>query len=272
MPIHTIDGTQHRSEDFGLSSRAIELLWKMEERHFWHKARNRWIHRALKAGGVRSRAAILEVGCGSGAVSTFLHSRGYDVTGIDTAASLVRKAHERCAAATFIVGDISKVPASRLFDVVGLFDVLEHLDRPEDLLRACFPHARPGSLFIATVPAQRVLHTVIDDLSGHKRRFEAGELAALFGRVGLREIEERAIFRLTAAFQSYARRSAAGIQTASTLTAEAVESLWIDNFTIPSAPVNWVLESLCAVERCLAFDRAKNRQGASLLAIGRYPG
>ena len=151
----------------------------MEERHFWHRARNRWIARALADAGSPPPCTLLEVGCGSGAVAQALQARGYAVTGIDTAQALVEKAHQRCAEATFVVGDSAWLEAGP-FAVIGLFDVLEHLDDPRAMLRLCRERAAPGALFAVTVPAQQALHTVIDHLSGHKRRYEAGELGALW--------------------------------------------------------------------------------------------
>jgi len=268
MPL-TITKTEHRSEDYGLASDEIELLWRMEERHFWHRARNRWIEKALRTAGVRPPAAVLEVGCGSGAVAAYLHSRGYRMTGIDTAAPLVTKAHERCPDASLIVGDVASVDIG-LFDCIGLFDVLEHLDDPLEMLAACRRHANPGALFAATVPAQRALHTVIDDLSGHKKRYETGELAALFTAAGLREVEERGIFRSTVPMQRGLRRHAAG-QRAEQLSEDERRALWVKNFQVPVAPVNLALSAMCAIERIFGFGSARDRAGATLLTTGRLP-
>ena len=63
--------------------------------------------------GVTPPATLLEVGCGSGAVAGFLHGRGYAVTGIDTAAPLVKKASERFPDANFIVGDVGRFEEGR---------------------------------------------------------------------------------------------------------------------------------------------------------------
>jgi 2-polyprenyl-3-methyl-5-hydroxy-6-metoxy-1,4-benzoquinol methylase len=271
MPFQIIEGTTHQRDDFGLRPEALRLLWKMEERHFWHRARNKWIQRALSEGGAGPDSAVLEVGCGSGAVATFLHRLGYSVTGIDTFEPSVRKAHERCQHARFIVGNVSTASLGQVFDVICFFDVLEHLDRPEDLLRACFRHARAGTLFLATVPSQKALHTVIDDLSGHKRRFESGDLAALFAAAGLVNVDERAIFRLTAVFQKSARKVASG-RTLSELSDAEIDLLWAANFKVPPPLVNYTLAFLCEAELRVGFDAARRRKGASLIAWGWYPG
>jgi SAM-dependent methyltransferase len=269
MPL-VVTAVAHQHEDYGLEPEELVLLWRMEERHFWHRARNRWIAAALRRAGVRPPATVLEVGCGSGAVSTFLHETGYRVTGVDTSLPQVRKAYERCPDASFIVGSIeSLTPPAERYDAVCFFDVLEHLDDPLAMLAAAGSHARPGTLFVATVPAQRALHSAIDDLSGHKKRYERGELAELFRTAGLDQIEERGIFRAILPMLRRVRRDARDRDVAQLTPAER-HHLWVDNFRVPSLPVNSALTALCAMER-LGFAGARDREGASLLATGRLP-
>lgn len=270
MPLIRTPGVQHRSEDYGLDAETIGLLWRMEERHFWHRARNAWILRALRQVGLLPPTSVLEVGCGSGAVAWSLHAAGYDVTGIDTAEPLVIKAHERCAGATFVVGDVASFSSPKAFAAVAFFDVLEHLSDPESMIRSCRHLVAPGSILIATVPAQAALHTVVDDLSGHKRRYERGELAALFSRVGLTDVQERGIFRLTSVFQKRLRRDDSS-RDASSLSEEERRAIWRRNFRIPPAIINGGFEALCALERTVGFDLARDRAGASLIATGRFP-
>jgi len=272
MPIVIQSDLRHRAEDFDLDPEIIRGLWNMEDRHFWHAARNRWILRALRAGGVKPPAAILEVGCGSGATARSMHAGGYRLTGIDTAEPLIRKAHERAPEATFIAGEVEKLPASAgPFDAVCFFDVLEHLDDPISLMQQALAHARPGALVLATVPGLRALHSVIDDLSGHKKRFETGELASLFSTAGLVQIEERGIFRLTMlALKRF--RSKNNPRAASTLDLAERRALMIDNFRIPWSPANLALDVACALEEKLGYGVARNRAGASFLASGRFAG
>ena len=65
---------------------------------------------------------------------------------------------------------------------------------------------KPGGLCIATVPALSALKSVVDDLAGHKRRYEPGELSALLARSGLVAIEERGIFAALLPLMQLVRR------------------------------------------------------------------
>lgn len=267
MPL-VITDRDHNEQDFGLDHELVSGLWEMENRHFWHSARNRWLAKALAAHALPAGARFLDVGCGSGAVAGFLHRAGFRVVGVDTAEPLLRKAHERCPDVTFVVGRVEHLPiGGRPFDAVGAFDVLEHLDDPDALLGDALRYLKPGGLVIATVPGLRSLHSAIDDLSGHKRRYEPGELAELLRRAGLTDVEERGIFRATTPVVRR-MRSRTPVEE---LTAEQRQAIMLANVRVPTPVVNRAFGLLCAAERSIGFGRAVGRGGGSLLAVGRSP-
>src|SRR5687767_4046971 len=102
MPVIEVSG-QHNDADFSLAPRALNALWRMEDKHFWHSARNAWIADLLKSYGEPPPRRVLDVGCGSGAVARRLVHLGYQVTGVDTERRLIAKASERCNSASFVV-------------------------------------------------------------------------------------------------------------------------------------------------------------------------
>jgi SAM-dependent methyltransferase len=62
------------------------------------------------------------------------------------------------------------------FDVVGAFDVLEHIDRDDKALRGMFTALRPGGGLVVTVPQHRWLWSEADEFAGHARRYTRREL------------------------------------------------------------------------------------------------
>src|SRR5262249_61641287 len=68
---------------------------------------------------------------------------------------------------------ISFVPE---FDVVGAFDVLEHLVEDNRALAQMFNAARPGGGLLVTVPQQRYLWSASDEHAMHQRRYSSAEL------------------------------------------------------------------------------------------------
>ena len=265
----TITPVEHESADFDLDPDVIRALWRMEEHHFWTRSRSEWNAAALAEAGVEVGARVLDVGCGSGCVAGHLAALGYDVTGVDTAEPLVRKAHERYPAVAFFVADVDRLPAEAgVFDAVGFFDVLEHMVEPILMVGAALSRARPGAVVLATVPARRALHSIIDDVSGHKRRYELGELGALFTAAGLIDVRERGIFRWTEPLQRLARARYARTNTYTRF--EARRAL-IHSLRVPAGPLNGLLRAVCALERRVSLRRAIDRPGPTLLAVGRVP-
>ena len=74
--------------------------------------------------------------------------------------------------------DARRIPFECEFDVVGAFDVLEHLVEDESALAQMFNAARPGGGLLVTVPQQRYLWSASDEYAMHQRRYSRAELRA----------------------------------------------------------------------------------------------
>lgn len=96
----------------------------------------------------------LDVGCGGGILSEALARHGAITTGIDMSAELIEIAqlhalgsgiHEgldyRCMSAESLA---ETMPAS--YDLVTCMEMLEHVPKPEEVVRACASMVRPGGL------------------------------------------------------------------------------------------------------------------------------
>ena len=95
---------------------------------------------------------ILDFGCGAGWLSKILSSEGYDVTGIDVSASLIRSARESCSKDSFIVGDCMKLPFDDgVFDWIVGSAILHHLDTDQALVE-CHRVASSGGILLLMEP------------------------------------------------------------------------------------------------------------------------
>lgn len=105
-------------------------------------------------------AAILDLGCGTGAHAALLAARGYRVHGVDRSDEMLRRAEERvgglpeetAARLSFSGGDIRTLRLAERFDtVVALFHVMSYQTTNADL-QAAFAtaeaHLKPGGLFL----------------------------------------------------------------------------------------------------------------------------
>ena len=155
--------------------------------HWWYEGRRRIVEAELeRVLPPRKDRTLLEVGCGSGAMLPMLARFGRAV-GLEPDASSV--AH--CAAA---LGDVASVVCGRIpddvprdgsFDVVGAFDVLEHLPDDHSAVDSLRDALRPGGILVATVPAFPILWGRQDELSHHFRRYRRRGLCELMSSAGL---------------------------------------------------------------------------------------
>jgi SAM-dependent methyltransferase len=241
---------------FDISDAAdVGALLAAEEAHFWHRARNRFIRRKIADLGVPPRARVLELGCGAGCVSSDLARAGYEVTGIDGHRSLLAVACTRAPTARFLCHDLRRgLPDLErgTFDVVGLFDVIEHLDDPLSALSAAATLAKPGGHVVGTVPALMSLWSSIDEHAGHKIRYSEETLSAtLAGVRGARVLEIAPFFRSLVPLVWVQRRMLG--KSGRTDQREHVQAS-VQNLRVPPLPINAALLAMVSAEH--AFSRA----------------
>ena len=72
--------------------------------------------------------------------------------------------------------DARRLPFEAEFDVVGAFDVLEHIEEDERALIEMHAALRPGGGLVVTVPQHPALWSAVDEYSRHVRRYRRSEL------------------------------------------------------------------------------------------------
>jgi SAM-dependent methyltransferase len=157
-----------------------ESLVAVEDRHFWFRARNRAITTVFESlrDGLKPGYRVLEVGCGTGNVLRDLQksAAGGTVIGMDLHLEGLRHAQRRVNPALLVRADAGHPPFSVRFDVVGLFDVLEHLDDDVAVLRQLRELLSANGALMLTVPAYPSLWSYFDVGAHHRRRYETAEL------------------------------------------------------------------------------------------------
>ena len=153
-------------------------LFAAEDRHFWFRSRNRCIAAALRSlPDFPAICDVLEVGCGTGVVLAELQRLfpAGRVVGMDLFAEGLEFARRRFSG-SLIQGDVFTHDFGQPFDLIGAFDVIEHLDDDEKILRRFWEQLRPGGHLIITVPAHMSLWSYFDEVAHHRRRYAPGEL------------------------------------------------------------------------------------------------
>jgi SAM-dependent methyltransferase len=173
-------------------------LFAAEDRHFWFRSRNK-VLAAVVCGlvkGLPPGYRVLEVGCGTGNVLRVLEAvcAGAEVTGMDLHEEGLAYARRRVRCRV-VAGDVNASSFPEPFDLIGLFDVLEHLPDDSRILRTLYAALRPGGRLLLTVPAHQSLWSYADEYGGHYRRYSSGQLRAALEGAGFR-VEHQTQFML----------------------------------------------------------------------------
>jgi SAM-dependent methyltransferase len=129
-------------------------------------------------------ARVLDLGCGSGRLSAALGNAGFEVDGIDVEARAVELGRRILARSgvrgvTLYDGDAfdpEHPVAAGGYDAMVCVEVLEHVDRWQELLGRGIELLRPGGQLVITVPRDPKQFTMLDEYGGHLRRFHDEQL------------------------------------------------------------------------------------------------
>jgi SAM-dependent methyltransferase len=173
----------------GMNPDSFAALYAAERGNFWFEPRNRLLVGLLDKYFPDARS-FMEVGCGTGFVlSAIASSRHWDrLCGSELHEQGLAFARQRLnGSAELVAMDARSIPQSYGgMDVIGAFDVIEHIEEDEAVLRGIHRALKAkGGLMIA-VPQHNWLWSSVDDISCHVRRYSARDLHDKIERAGFR--------------------------------------------------------------------------------------
>jgi SAM-dependent methyltransferase len=189
-----VDGFDSYAPDFaheggGFKSNFFSKLACLEDANFWFRSRNKLLMWTLENYGPNFQS-MLSIGCGTGYVLSgvsknfpraTLYGSEIFIAGLGFAAA-------RLPFAKFMQMDARNIPFENEFDVIGAFDVLEHIKEDEKVLSQMCAALKPEGLMLLTVPQHAWLWSPVDEYACHERRYAASDLHQKIYTAGFRVI------------------------------------------------------------------------------------
>lgn len=160
-------------------------IFDLEAGNFWFRCRNRLITWALNK-YFPSERTFLEIGCGTGYVLSGIEQEcpHLQVSGSELFATGLECTRKRVPNAELMELDAREMPFLEQYDVIGAFDVIEHIEEDQLVLNQMWKGCKRG--IVLTVPQHQFLWSAVDDYACHKRRYESRELAEKVEKAGFR--------------------------------------------------------------------------------------
>jgi len=170
---------EEKNSNSGMEGCILDDVAEYEEKHFWMSARRSYLGAIFKK-FVKPEESILEIGAGTGYVAKYLISQGYRDYSIGDINERGLELSGQCACRHKYQFNVMRDVFTEHFDVVGMFDVLEHLDDDGLAVKNIKKMLKKGGRIIVIVPAHKWLWSKQDAIAYHKRRYEIEELKDLF--------------------------------------------------------------------------------------------
>ena len=250
-------------ESEGFHASYFETLSRLEPNSFWFRSRNRLICWALRHYFPRARS-LFEIGCGTGFVLTGIRQElpQLALAGSEVFSAGLGFAAERLPGVDLFQMDAQSIPFKGEFDVIGAFDVLEHIANDQLVLSQMYQALRDGGGILLTVPQHDFLWSEIDEYSKHARRYSAKELIAKVEQAGFMTVRVTSFVSLLLPLMLASRLMTRFSKKELDPTAE---------FQL-SSMANFLLERIMDMERTIIKLGISLPAGGSLLLIAKKPG
>jgi SAM-dependent methyltransferase len=241
----------------------FDALAAAEHWHFWFAPRARLLAGLIAKHFPQARS-FLEVGCGTGYVTGVIgRERSWQrLAGAEVSADgLAHAARLLPPNVELMQLDARDMHFRDAFDVIGCFDVVEHITEDQAVLEAFHGALAPGGGVVLSVPQHMWLWSQADDYAQHKRRYAHGELEERCRSAGLEVLASMSYNSVTLPLMLASRLiPRSGMK----------EGAAADELTPPKG-VNAVLKAMLQAEVTLSLAGLHLPFGGSRVVVARKP-
>ena len=247
-------------ESEGFKAGYFAGLAEWEGDSFWFRSRNRLLIWSFQRYFPEAEN-FLEIGCGTGFVLSGFHRALPKLTlcGSEIFTAGLSFAAERLPGIELYQMDARRIPFEKHFDVIGAFDVLEHIQEDELVISQMHQAVRAGGGIMVTVPQHSSLWSEADEYAQHVRRYRVGELRAKVEHAGFKVLRATSFVSLLLPLMFIVRLK----QRFTNQEFDATAELKL------SSSVNLLLERVMDVERAMIRLGISFPAGGSLLLVAR---
>ncbi len=239
---------QHRNEEY--PEDGFNMLWAMQERHFWYRGRHRFLLHALDRHVLATNLlSAIDLGGGVGGWVRYLSDRRQlqyprlaladsSLTALRMAGDVLPENVQRYQI------DLMNLGWQEEWDVAFLLDVIEHLPDDAEAMRQAATAVKPGGLLFVTTPAFPQFWSYNDDLAHHLRRYRKPDFQRLAGESGLLLKDARYFMFFLSPLYLLSRIK----PNFDELSQEQQKALVYKQHKIPAAPVNAALSAVFGAE------------------------
>ncbi|MCG9584140.1 class I SAM-dependent methyltransferase [Vibrio tubiashii] len=152
------------------NSEHLKSLYKHEQKHFWFLARKEFISKQVEHLFTKN-SKIIEIGSGTGSVTKSLMECGFSNVSVGDMHLSGLKYAKSYGIENCYQFDLLRCPFRNEFEVVCMFDVLEHIHDTDKALQGVSRMLKDKGSVVLTLPAHNWLWSRDDTIAGHKKRY-----------------------------------------------------------------------------------------------------
>ena len=179
----------------------------------WHKNESIFYSRIYNAGieminAYQNGRDILDIGCSSGMFLSIVQEQGFSGFGVEP--NTKEASHAKNHGINVLGKTITDIPRNQKFDVITMWDVLEHINSPGNFVKSLKKYLKPGGVVFVQIPtcdslAARIMREKSNMFDGieHLTLFSKKSLDICFENAGFSSKITKTIITESFALKNY---------------------------------------------------------------------